>query len=79
MATQTYIDVDAAITAAKQALDEKNRAMEKVAIIRTDLRNAVTMGGTSKEQTEWIEGTFPIRERKRNGKPAPVVAQKSAA
>ena len=60
---QTYIDVNAAIEAAKQALAEKQSAMDKVAIIRTDLRNAVTLGATTPEQTKWIEEQFPLRER----------------
>ena len=74
MADSSYINVEAAIAAAKVALAEKRRAMEKVAIVRTDLRNAVTMGAASKGQADWIEGQFPIRERKRKGSTTPLKA-----
>lgn len=59
----SYIDVDAAIASAKKSMAEKNAATAKVGIVRNDLRNAVTMGATTPEQTKWIEEHFPARER----------------
>ena len=58
-----YIDVDAAIKAAKEALKKKAEAMDIVAVIRTDLRNAIKLKGAAPEQVKWIEETFPMRER----------------
>lgn len=58
-----YIDVSAAIKEAERLLAEKAKVMEKVAIIRTDLRNSITMGVANPEQTKWIEEQFPQKER----------------
>lgn len=58
-----YIDVTAAIKEAENLLEQKAKIMEKVAIIRTDLRNSITMGVATQEQKEWIEGQFPQKER----------------
>lgn len=79
MAGSSYIDVAAAIKAAESAIKDKYAALAKVDIIRTDLRNAVALGVTTPEQKQWIEATFPIRERKHKGKPAQVVPDKAAA
>lgn len=68
----TYIDVDAAIAAAKSALKDRSNAMARVGIVRTDLRNAVTMGAATPEQRKWIEEQFPVRERKRKAKVEPI-------
>lgn len=59
----SYINVDTAISEAKRLQREKAKILEQLAIVRTDLRNAVTTKATSAEQTKWIEEQFPIRER----------------
>lgn len=58
-----YIDVDAAIREAKKLQGEKDSVLQRLSIIRTDLRNAVTMKAANAEQTKWIEEQFPLRER----------------
>lgn len=58
-----YIDVKAAIQEAEAILKEKGKIMDKLAIVRSDLRNAITMGVANPEQTKWIEEQFPVRER----------------
>lgn len=63
-----YIDIDAAIKLAKSIITEKYEVLERLDIVRTDLRNAVRLNQGTPEQREWIEGTFPIRKRKREGK-----------
>lgn len=59
-----YIDVDAAIAEAKRLLSQHKEAQEKVAIVRTDLRNAVSLGQANAEQRKYITETFPVRTRK---------------
>jgi hypothetical protein len=69
MAPVSYIDISAAIKAAEEAIAEKYEALEKVAVMRETLRSAVKMKvQMTKEQREWIEGTFPIHERKKGKK-----------
>lgn len=63
-----YMDVPAAIEVAKKHLADKRRVLKLIDTVRSDLRNAVDRKETNKEQTDWIEGTFPIRERKRKPK-----------
>jgi len=64
MAT-SFIDVTAAIAEAKDAIDAKYKALERVAVMRETLRNALKTGvKMTQEQREFIEGTFPIHERK---------------
>jgi hypothetical protein len=63
MAT-TYIDVTAAIKEAEAALKAKYEALERVAVLREVLRNAVKMKAQmTDDQRNWIEGQFPVRER----------------
>lgn len=58
-----YIDVSAAIKEAEHLLKQKADLMEKIQIVRTDLRNSVTMSVANAEQVQWIEEQFPVRER----------------
>ena len=74
-----YINVDAAIKAAKDALEAKRVILEQIAIVRTDLRHAVTMGATSPEQTKWIEEQFPLRERTTDPKERVAKAEQALA
>ena len=63
--TKSFIDVTAAIAEAKDAIDAKYAALERVAVMRETLRNALkTKVQMTKDQQEYIEGTFPIHERK---------------
>lgn len=63
--TKSFIDVTAAIAEAKDAIDAKYAALERVAVMRETLRNALkTKVQMTKEQQEYIEGTFPVHERK---------------
>ena len=64
MMADSYINVDAAIKAAEALLKQHRAIQDKIAIVRQDLRNAVTMGGANGEQAKWIGDTFPVRERK---------------
>lgn len=74
-----YIDVQAAITAAKTALKEKDEVMERVSIIRTDLRNSITMKVATPEQVKWIEEHFPMRERETDPQKAIAKAEQRVA
>lgn len=58
-----YIDVGAAIKVAEQAIKAREAAIKAVGIVRTDLRNAVEMGGATAEQKAWVAKNFPPRER----------------
>lgn len=63
--TKSFIDVTAAIAEAKDAIDAKYEALERVSVMRETLRNALkTKVQMTKEQQEYIEGTFPVHERK---------------
>lgn len=65
---QSYIDVTAAIAEAEKAIAAKYKALEQVAVLREVLRNAVRMKTQmTAEQRQWIDGTFPIHERKKKG------------
>jgi hypothetical protein len=64
----SYINVDQAIKEAKKITEDKAEVLRKLNIVRTDLRNAVDMGGCTPEQIKFITETFPIRERKTKNK-----------
>lgn len=59
-----YIDVDAAIKVGRDVLAEKRRVLDKIDIVRTDLRHAVAMGSATAEQKQWVAENFPLRTRK---------------
>lgn len=59
----SYINVEQAIKEAEAALARKDKATQNVAIIRTDLRNAIALKAANAEQAKWIEEHFPARER----------------
>lgn len=63
-----YIDVDAAIKEAKQVLADKEKVYNRLTIVRSDLRNAVKVGGITPEQRKWINEQFPVVTRQRNAK-----------
>lgn len=64
----SYIDIDAAIKVSKELQDRKSAVMEQIDIVRSDLRNAVKLGGGTPEQKQYVEETYPLRERMRRGK-----------
>lgn len=64
----SYINVSAAKAEAEKLLTEKDDLQKKIAIVRTDLRNAVTMNGATAEEKAWISKTFPEVKRSRKGK-----------
>lgn len=60
----SYIDVSAAITEAEEALAAKEDVLERINMVRADLRHALKLkGGMTDEQRKWIEETFPERTR----------------
>lgn len=59
-----YINVDAAITEANRLLKVRKENMAALDIVRTDLRNAVTLGQANDAQAKFVRETFPKRERK---------------
>jgi hypothetical protein len=61
----TYIDVKAARKVAEELLAAKESLYERIEVVRSDLRNAVKMGGVSIEDSEWITETFPESKRVR--------------
>lgn len=67
---QGYMNVAAAIEAAKEALKQRQRSLKVLDVIRTDLRNAVTRGEGTPEERKWIGEQFPVRERTRKSKAA---------
>lgn len=74
MADGSYIDVDKAIEVGKQVLAEKRNLLDRIDIVRTDLRHAVTMGSATAEQKQWVAENFPLRARRARPKgftPAP--------
>jgi hypothetical protein len=59
-----YIDVNAALTEAKDAVKNREGALRRVGIVRADLRHAVEQGTATAEQSAAIRGMFPPRTRK---------------
>lgn len=57
----SYIDVTAAIKVAESVLEEKYEVLQRLDIVRRDLRNAATMGAGTAEQRAWIAETFPVK------------------
>jgi hypothetical protein len=64
----SYIDIQAAIEAAKKLLVQHKKTQREIAIVRTDLRNAVELGGGTPDQRKWIADTFPVAKRTRKTK-----------
>jgi uncharacterized protein (UPF0303 family) len=75
-----YIDVTVAIEQAKELLDEKDVLLQRIDIVRTDLRHAAVMGGATAEQKAWIAEKFPTvkRERKTDAQKAADLEKKAA-
>lgn len=63
-----YIDVEAAKAEAIKLLKEKEDLYERLSIVRSDLRNAVTTKSVTPEQRQWINDTFPVVTRNRSPK-----------
>jgi len=63
-----YIDIDAAIVESEKLLKVKREVMERIDIVRSDLRNAVKLGGATAPQREYVEKNYPLVERKRKAK-----------
>jgi hypothetical protein len=63
-----YMDVGAAINTAEKLLREKTALFKKIDTVRTDLRNSMTRGEPTADQSKWIEQHFPVRERVRRKK-----------
>ncbi len=59
----SYIDVNRALANAETLLKQRKTLFDQIDIVRTDLRNAVTMNGTTAEQTAKIREMFPKRKR----------------
>lgn len=70
MPGDSYIDVPAAIKRAEQLKVERKQVIEREAIVRGDLRNAVKLGGTTPDQARKIAELYPEREQKADTKPA---------
>lgn len=64
----SYIDIDAAIKLSRALQDRKKAVTEQIDIVRSDLRNAVKLGGVTPEQRQYVEETYPLRERVRKGR-----------
>lgn len=65
-----YIDVGKAIETAEELATEYESVVARRAIVREDLRNAVTMKATTPEQAAKVAELFPARESKKGDKPA---------
>lgn len=63
-----YMDVPKAIETAKQLLGNKRVLTKQIDTVRSDLRNAVTRKECTAADAQWVEETFPVRERNRKSK-----------